>query len=250
MDVLVLGDSDSGGTFNAGQSWPKLVEASLPGGEPASVRSIAFSAVPAGAPAFAERKVLELKPDVVIVLVGAFGFTFGFVELRIQRIFGKRAASWSKRLESRFDAQTRRPGHKLYRLNKLGRRLARTVIGTEPLTTREQLTANFREVFRTLARLENTEVIAVTYPGIGQHAHRPRAEAERRRFFADLKAAAESHHYTWVSTEGLFIDLPDWHAYALDELHFNAFGHERMAATVRSTLTETAERAGRAGAGS
>lgn len=229
MKVLVLGDSDSAGTFNGGITWTKLVEASLSDGEPVSVRSVAFSAVPAGAAAFAERKVRELSPDVVILLVGGFGFTFGFVELRIQRLFGKRAAAWSKRVESGFDARTRRPAEAPNRLNKFGRGLVRRVIGTEPLTTREQLTTNFREVFQALARLEDTDVIALTYPGIGHHAHRRHARVERRRFFADLKRSAETHHFVWVSTEGMFDDLPDWHSYAVDELHFNQLGHERIA---------------------
>lgn len=240
MEVLVLGDSDSSGAFNKGVSWLQLVEGSLPGGEPASVRSIGFSPVPLGAAAFAERKVREIQPDVVIVMVGAYGFTFGFVELRVRRLLGERAARLSKRLESGFDARTRQPGGPPGRLNKLGRRFARTVIGTECLTTREQLTENFTEVFRTLARLEDTTVIAVTYPGIGDHAHRGKVPALRRRFFADLKVAAEAHHIAWVSLEGLFADLPDWRTYAVDELHFNQFGHERVAEKVRTALGNVA----------
>lgn len=240
VEVLVLGDSDSSGAFNKGVSWLQLIEGSLPGGEPSTVRSIGFSPIPAGAAAFAERKVRELHPDVVIVMVGAYGFTFGFVELRVQRLLGQRAARLSKRLESSFDARTRKPGGPPSRLNKLGRRFARTVIGTECLSTRQQLTENFKEIFRTLARLENTAVIALTYPGIGDHAHKGKVSALRRGFFADLKVAAETHHITWVSLENLFDDLPDWRAYAVDELHFNQFGHERVAEKVRPALATVA----------
>lgn len=236
MEVLVLGDSDSSGAFSDGVSWLQLLEGSLTGGEPSAVRLVRFSPIPAGAAEFADGKVRELKPDVVIVLVGAYGFTFGFVELRVRRLLGQRAAKFSKRLESGFDARTKGRAGRPSRLNRLGRRIARAVIGTEPLTTREQLTANFKETFRTLARLEDTEVIAVTYPGIGHHANTGKVPQLRKAFFAELKEYAEAQHLTWVSLEGLFADLPDWRTYAIDELHFNPFGHERVAEQVRLAL--------------
>lgn len=239
MDILVLGDSDSAGAFNGGVSWPALVEAAcnLAGHGPLSIRSIPFSAVPASSAAYAARNVSELRPDLVIVPVGAFGFTFGFVELRVQRLFGDRAARWYKRLEARLDARTRGAATSPRGLNRLGRSLSRRLIGTEPLTTRAQLTANFGDLFRALARIEDVDVIAFSYPGIGDNAHTRDAPRLRALFFADVKAAVESHHYSWVSLSNLFDAYPDWHAYALDELHFNETGHRRIAEVLLTAVT-------------
>jgi hypothetical protein len=108
----------------------------------------------------------------------------------------------------------------------LARRLARSIIGVEPITTREVLTDHFLSVFRALAKAENTQVIVVAYPGIDPSAHIPPKNAERPAFFADLEFAARGHHFTWVALEPRFTGFDDWRAYGADSLHFNELGHQ------------------------
>jgi lysophospholipase L1-like esterase len=233
MDILVLGDSDSSGEHTGGVSWVQMLEFDLrQSGIDANVRSIGFSAVPASAPNYAERRVAELKPDVVVVMVGAWGFTYTMVQLQVEALFGKRVKEWYVWLEHRFESQTRTPGADPPPLNRLARRAVRRVIGTRAQISREQLTERYREVFRRLARFEDTDVIAMTYQGIGDHVEAGNMPAQRRRFFAEVQRAADEHHYGWVHEPELFADLPNWHDYAIDELHFNVLGHRRILGTI------------------
>ena len=233
MNILVLGDSDSAGEHTGGTSWVQLLESELRrGGVQAHIRSIGFSAVPASAPDYAERRIRELKPQVVIVMAGAWGFTYTMVQLQVEALFGKRVKDWYVWLEHRFESRTRTPGAEPPRLNRLARKAVRRIIGARAQISREQLTEHYREVFRRLARFEDTDVVVMTYQGIGDHAQAGNMPAQRLLFFADLQRAAEGHHYGWVHEPGLFDDLPNWHDYAIDELHFNMLGHERILRTI------------------
>ncbi len=168
----------------------------------------------------------------VVLLVGSCAFTFGFVELRIQRLFGTRVAALAKRLEAWFDRSTRGPGASPTHLHRAVRRVVRAAIGTEPLTTREQLTQNYLETFRALARFEHLYVVLMAYPGVGAHAHTPRDQAQRKLFFDDMRAAADRHHFGWVDLRQHFDGSRDFSGFAVEELHFNLAGHQRSAAAM------------------
>lgn len=165
-------------------------------------------------------------------MAGAWGFTYTMVQLQVEALFGRRVKSWYAWLEHRFESRTRTPGAEPPRLNRLVRKAARRVIGARAQISREQLTERYREVFRWLARFEGTDVIAMTYQGFGDHVAPPGIRAQRRRYFADLQKAAEGHHYGWVHEPDLFADFPNWRDYAIDELHFNMLGHERVLGTI------------------
>jgi lysophospholipase L1-like esterase len=233
MEIVVLGDSDSSGEHTGGTSWVHLLGADLrQSGIDANVRSIGFSAVPVSAPDYAERRVGELKPDVVIVMVGAWGFTYTMVQLQVEALFGARVKGWYVWLEHRFESRTRTPAVEPPMLNRFARKAVRQLIGARAQISREQLTERYREVFRRLARFEDTDVIAMTYQGIGDHVEVGNMPAQRRRFFAEVRRAAEEHHYGWVHEPELFADLPNWRDYAIDELHFNVLGHRRILGTI------------------
>lgn len=241
MNILVLGDSDSSGEHTGGTSWVQMLEAELRQcGLEANVRSISFSAVPLNAPNYAERRVAELKPDVVVVMVGAWGFTYTMVQLQVEALFGKRVKGWYVWLEHRFDSGTRAPGDVPPLLNRLARKSVRRVIGARAQIGRKELTERYREVFRRLAPFEDTDVIAMTYQGIGAHVLAGDMPAQRLRFFADLQRAAEGHHYGWVHEPELFADLANWRDYAIDELHFNVLGHKRILGTIAPKILERA----------
>ncbi len=233
MKVLVLGDSDSGAALG-GVAWPQLVEARLAeaGDDEAEVTSVNFSAVPATAAEYGERRVREIGPDLVVLLVSTSGFTFRFVEARVRRIFGRRAARWAKRVESGFEAVSRGPTGETGRVNRVGRGLARGVVGTEPLTSRGDLTRNYEDVLMALARFEELDVVALVYPGMGDHARRGNAPAERQLFLADIRRAVESHRFGWLLLNDVFGDSADARRYMLDGLHFNAAGQEAIAGAV------------------
>lgn len=237
MQVLVLGDSDSSGRHTGGVSWPGLLEASLAesSGGPVSVTSVGFSVVPDDAHVFAEKKMAQLKPDAVVLVLGSFGFTAGFVWLRVQQLFGKRAGRWYRRIEERFDDSTRAETGRLRWHNRLGRSIVRRVIGTKSFSTREKVTQNYIAVFRTLSRFEDSEVVILAYPGLGTHATEGKGPELRKLFFADMRAAAEEHHFAWVDGVKVF-EGTNASEVKVDDLHFSAAGHGLMAAAVGKAI--------------
>jgi lysophospholipase L1-like esterase len=243
VKVLVLGDSDSSGSFSGERTWTDGVRDGLQAerGDDVMLESIAFSALPPTAAPYAERKLRQLEPDLVILPVGSFLFTAGFVWVRVRRLFGDRAGRWYRAMEERWDRQTRDRGRIRSALNRYSRTAVRLVIGTQPLSTREAITDSYRDVFRTIARFEHVHVLVMTYPGLGDHARRGQAPAARKRFFADVRAAAESHHYTWLEGTDIFAgidysDLTEFH----DGLHFNQKGQQLIADAVLGALARTA----------
>ncbi|MGE3074692.1 MAG: SGNH/GDSL hydrolase family protein [Dehalococcoidia bacterium] len=237
MQILVLGDSDSAGMLTGGASWPQILERDLSDelGSPVSVRSVGFSAMPENAFEFAEKKVREASPDVTVVVLGSFGFTAGFVWLRVQKLFGKRAGRWYRRWEERFDGATRDDGGRPGRVNVSGRWLVRHLIGTGTYSTREKITENYLKVFRVLSRFEDMQFVIFAYPGIGEHARQGKGPALRKKFFGDLRAVAEDYHFRWVDGAAAFAGM-DFAELRLDDLHFNPRGHAILANAVKDAV--------------
>ena len=240
MKVLVLGDSDSAGRFMTGKTWPELVEAGLAATSEREAKVVMepFSALSPSAHEYAERKVAEHAPDAVVLLLGSFGFTATFTWLRVQQLFGKRAGRWYRRIEVRFDAGTRTEAGAPGRRNRFARLAVRKLIGAKAFSTREKVTGNYREVFRTLARSEDRAIIVFAYPGIGRHAREGTGPAERKKFFGDLRPLAEEYHFGWIDGVAVFAGFA-LDALKLDELHFNETGHAVIAAAVEAELLRT-----------
>lgn len=230
MKGLILGDSDTDGSRTGGVHWPDMVITDLAAaGVGLTLDSVRFSAVPTNSPAYAERKMRELAPDIVIVPVSAWVFAVLFVEFRVQRLFGKRAAHLYKRWETRFERATRRGAPEPAGANKVGRSLARRIIGADPQVSPAQLADNYHELFRILARFEDTQVVAMMYPGINRATLPARVARARADFVARVKKSADSFWFGWVSGEDMFPLSVDMKAFALDEVHFNEAGHRRIA---------------------
>ncbi|MEO8541396.1 MAG: SGNH/GDSL hydrolase family protein [bacterium] len=231
MRILVLGDSDSAGDHTGGSNWPDFVRDGLhaTGIPDVTFDSVRFTAVPANAPAYATRKVSELAPDVVILPVSAWPFTHKLVEYRVQRLFGKRAARWYQRWEHRFDNATRKPGSSPSGVNQAARSALRRLIGTSSQMGANELADHYREVFRALARFEDTQVVAMMYPGVTRASLSPRVAAMRVRFANEMRAAAEVHRFGWVDGASVFPAGVDIRTFALDDLHFNEAGHRLIA---------------------
>jgi hypothetical protein len=241
MDLLVLGNSDTAGLFSGGDTWTQVLRQRLngSGADVNTVTEIRFSPNGAGAAAFAERKARELESDVIILPVGTFAFTVGFVWVRVRSLFGSRVAGWYRRIEDGFDRRTRMPGAKSSGINRFGRRAVRAVLGAEAMVSAESLAESYCAVLRSLARVEEAQVVVMVYPPEeGPYLVRGDLMKKRSLFLETIEAEAARHRYPVVRAEDVFSHRPDGAPMTTpDGFHLNAEGHrllgEAMAGAVR-----------------
>lgn len=240
MNILVLGNSDTRGTFVDGPTWTAVLRMAVAtrSGAPVDLSEVAFSAVSASGPAYAERKIRELRPDVVILPLGTFAFSVGFTWKRIERLFGKRIAARYRRAEEAFDRRTREPGNEPRRLNRLGRNAARRIVGTQPLVSQRQLTDSYLEVIRAVARVEDVDLLLVAYPPEqGKHVTIRNLAAKRAEFLAGIRAEASRRHYRLVDSAPLFAAAPPGDdLLTADGFHLQRRGHELLGLAVAEAL--------------
>ena len=240
MDILVFGDSDTSGRFTGGTPWPELLTSELDalGLGPVSIQQSAFSPVPANSAEFAAKKVRQLNPDVAILIVASFPFTAKFVWLRVERVFGKRAGRWYKRLEDGFDGSTRGKGGGRDTVNRLARWTVPKVLGRAGYSSREQVTAHYRQTFQALAQFEDTRLVVFSYPGLAASTSNAWATKQRAVFFKELKAAAEEKRLPWVDGIEIFSGRAREEVMA-DGFHFNQAGHRIIADALRGVIVAT-----------
>ncbi len=232
MKILVLSNSDTVGAMAAGPTWTERVRDTRPASDlPVTLTTMFFAPVGAGAASYVARKVVAGAADLVLVPIGTYAFTVGFVSKRVERLFGTRVAARYRRLERGFDQSTRGRGGVRSRLNGLARTFARRVIGTAPLATVSEVSNTYEQIFGSLARLEQALVVVVTYPpegGLGR-----RHLDERRQCFKQLREAANRHHFAWVDgTEAVASLAPGEEAVTPDGFHLSPAGHRAMAEAV------------------
>ncbi len=253
VKILVLGNSDTAGEFVHAKTWTRVAAdvVTEQSGETAEITEVRFGAIGARAAEVAERKVREFEPDLVILPAGTFAYTVGFVGVQVRHRFGKRAGRLYKRLEGAFEQRTGsgnggQPGGAKAALNHAGRKLARTVIGARPLTTQEELTEGFRQVLHAIARVEAVDVLLVAYPAeTGRLANKKLATPARRmRFLADIRQAAEAHHYRLLVADRQFAAHPEGSLITADGFHLNEAGHRVLGEAVAAAILERAERPG------
>ena len=254
VKILVLGNSDTAGTVAGAKTWPRVAAdlVSAQGLAVTELNDVSFSAVGGRAAEFAERKVRELEPDLVILPIGTFAYTVGFVWVQVRERFGVRAATLYRRLEQSFERRTgsrsggSRSPAKLA-VNHAGRRFVRAIIGARPLTTQEELTENYRQILRAVARIEAVEVLVVGYPmESGPLAKKKLTTPARRlRFNADIREEAEAHHYRMLIADDVFAGHPDGNLITPDGFHLNAAGHRVLGEAAAVVIMEDAADAGR-----
>ena len=239
MKVLALGNSDSRGAHITGPIWSEVARAQLEAelSEAVSFENIPYSVIGATAISYAERKLAEFEPDIVVLPVASYQFTAGFTWVRVQRLFGAKAGRWYRNLEERFEKQTRGKGSLGDGLNRIARVTLRRLIGTEPMATRQQVTDAYGELIRALSRHEDLGVVLVTYPGRGAHAKSRKAKRERAIFFPEVEAMATRHHFPWVNGETVFdAAAPGDVIHSVEGLHFNDYGHQILGAAVAGAI--------------
>lgn len=249
MKILVLGNSDTAGTLAGARTWPQVASdlLSAQGVAVTEINEIRFSAVGERAAEFAERKVREFEPDLVILPIGTFAYTVGFVWVQVRERFGVRAATLYRRLEGGFERHTGSGGggsrtSTRSAINRAGRRLVRAVIGTRPLTTQEELTGSYRQILRAIARIETVEVLVVNYPGeTGPLAKKKLSTPDRRlRFLADIRKEAEAHHYRMLIADEAFAAHPEGSLITPDGFHVSAAGHRVLGEAAAAVIMEGA----------
>src|SRR5687768_9207086 len=127
MKLLVLGNSDTSAAFSGGASWAAQVREGLERerGELIEYEHVTFGPFGRASSEVAEATVRDSEADIVILPLGDFAFTTGFVWRRLQTVFGRRVARWYRRREERFDAATRAKSRGRATINSVARRSAR-----------------------------------------------------------------------------------------------------------------------------
>lgn len=239
MKILVLGDSDTSARRAGARSWTQVATDRLAEETGGPVELIETTLLPVGerAPRVARSRVDEHQPSVVILPVGAWIFATGFVWLRVRRLFGERVGRWFRGIEMSFDGATKTGGPIRRRANRAVRWLARTTIGTEPFTTREEGTRAIEAILRELSQVEDIQVLAVAYAGVAVTKNNPAMARERLIFLDSVRAAAERHHFGWVDCSAEFSDAEaTMETIDRDGLHVSREGHELLGELVAASL--------------
>jgi hypothetical protein len=242
MKLLVIGSSDTGGSTlpDPSQAWPFLVAAEIEPiiGEPLDVTDLPL--VPAGPKAVprVEAALAKAEPDIVVFAFGGYHFLVGTVGLRVRRRYGERAYRLFRRLELRFEGMTADAHGGRARLNRAGRRLARIVIGAEPLATEEEVTSIELEIMRQLSQREGTIVVIMYAPPLADGVDRENKGANRRlavhRDF--MNAAARRHHFLIADCIPGFAAAATSPLRHSDGVHKNAAGHRIQADAIMAAL--------------
>lgn len=228
MRVLVLGNSDTSGRFRPGPTWATMVADGLRQRLDADVELVnhGLTIVDSASAAYAERRVREVEPDLVLLPFGTMAFTVPFVWKRVERFLGKRAGRRYRRFEASFERTTREKGRARDAFYRGAKRAVHLTIGAEPLSTRERVTDGARAVIDALARVENTQVVLLAAASRGPQHDRPGARQRRRAFLDDVRAAALERHFLFLDSDDAFTaDMSDLDVKNRDGLHQTPEAH-------------------------
>ena len=184
MQLLVIGSSDTTGITLADPSlaWPNAVGAQLSKllGEPVDVANVPVVPVGPKAVPRVEAALERHQPDIVVFSFGAYHFIVGTVGNRVRRRYGERAYKLFRKLEVRFESKTENKEGGPARLNRAGRWLARHTIGTEPLSTKEEVTRIETDIMRLLSQQEHLTVVIMLAPPLADSLSRENKGANHR----------------------------------------------------------------------
>ena len=207
MKILVLGHSDSDGSrlANPRDGFPSLLQRML------AERGIQADAVhrylypgPTAA-AFVAKQLERQHPDVVVLATTTHSVVVELVSNRVRERWGERAGRLAERAERavarRADRLPPRATAVATRLRRAGRRL----VGTRPALTEQGLIQSYEDCMMALAQAENVHTIiggGIGYIGEIQRLN-PGIDARQAKLQAKFRAAAEAHHFDWLSHEAV-----------------------------------------------
>jgi hypothetical protein len=238
--MLVFGNSDTRGAAVDCPTWTELVRAELSQRDELEFVDRNFVPLGPGAPRFAEGLVTEACPDALILPLSEYVFWAVSVELQVRRRLGSRVAGAFKRTERRFDRfAAGGPGIR-GASHRAVQSVIRRTVGTRAAATAAEVAATYGEVIRRLARIEELDVVVVSYPLSPLPAlQSPKMRAARAGFIRDVRASAERHHMHWVDGDELVAraGLNPESAYAPDGVHIGTAAHPLYAAAVLDALS-------------
>jgi hypothetical protein len=246
MRICVLGHSTSSGDWlpDRALAYPWLIAATLADatGEEVSVSHYSFVPMGGRAVSYGMAKVDECDPDIVIVPVASFVSCVGTVGERVRRRWGERWFRAFHRAERTFDGRTaNRPGAR-GRLNRVGRRITRKVLGTATFTTVEDSVQVYTDLFRGLARREGMTVAAIVEPSWPAWVDRenPGANPGHHDLRDRVRAVAVQHHVLWAEGDTTYDVHPDRDAlYFADGVHKTIAGHHAYYEALIPVLLDT-----------
>jgi hypothetical protein len=243
--MLVIGSSDTGGRSlsDPSQAWPNLVAAELGTalGQPVEPVDVPIIWMGPKAVPRALKALDEDQPEVVVFAYGAFHFIIATVEQRVLHRYGKRAHRLYKRLERRFEKSTRSDGAPPKRVNHLGRRIARRIIGVDTPSTREEVTALQSEVLRELSQREGVVVVMLAAPDVPgwMVQDNPRANLLLGAHREHMTQIGVGHHFLIADCVEEFRAAADRDRLSTaDGIHKSAEGHLIQARSVMKVLLE------------
>ncbi len=182
--MLVIGSSDTTGITLADPSlaWPNAVGTQLSKtlGEPVDVANVPVVPVGPKAVPRVEAALEKHQPDLVVFSFGAYHFIVGTVGNRVRRRYGERVYRLFRKLEVRFESKTENKDGGPARWNRAGRWIARHTIGTEPLSTREEVIRIETDIMRLLSQRENLTVVIMLAPPLAESLSRENKGANDR----------------------------------------------------------------------
>lgn len=247
MRCLVLGHSGTAGfgLQSPAQTWPAVLGNLLTGsGDEAWIVS-AIPLFPVGDRAvdYAIRRVQEIEPDMVVLPLNAYPCAVPVVSASVRHRFGTRAERLYMRLERAVEQGLgKRDGGKGAALRTVGQRWARLVLGTQAMTTVEEVGRVYREILRRLARLEGVQVVVLAEAPFGDSVRRRSRGLSGmvRELHGLVRHTAEDHRFLWCDAgQWLVQDSGDsyWNP---DDVHLSERGNARygemLAASLRSRL--------------
>ncbi|MFN8505986.1 MAG: GDSL-type esterase/lipase family protein [Dehalococcoidia bacterium] len=238
---LVLGHSGTRGEgLDGAPPWPVLLEALLAAhGVPARIAAIDLFPNGAKAADFALRKVVESRPDAVLVSLNAFPCAVPVVSREVRERFGERAGSVYAKVErawQRHTAERRAPAA----IERTVRMIAHRAVGARPMLTVAAAAEAYVLVLERLTALEGPRPVVigeVPFSAALRRRH-PRAMARVRELQALVRPVAESRHIDWIDLGEELAGTPDGDLWQTDGVHLSARGNELYAAALARRLRD------------
>lgn len=231
--VLVLGHSGTAsyGEVEARDTWPALIaRASEASGALLDVRAVTLFPAGPRAVEFAARAVERSQPDIVILSVNAFPCAVPVTVQRV-RFLGRRAQRWYRAIERAVLA------HAGARASGAARRLARRVVGAEPLASVEEVSRVYTAILRDLAAREQLTVVAICEASFATSIRRrfPAVLTRVAQLHAAVRPVAAKHHVLWLDADVLAAADRDALFYH-DGVHLSLEGNRQYAALLVEAL--------------
>ncbi|MGH2634405.1 MAG: hypothetical protein ACRDG3_13430, partial [Tepidiformaceae bacterium] len=235
MRILVFGHSDSAGIQlpDASAAWPFVLQRLLAEDAKQQFELKHEVLVPLRADAVetVTAAVRAFEPDLVFLHLNPYSFAIQVVGLRVRQRFGKRAATWYRRCESRFDRATSQ-GRVRRHLNSGARWSARRIIGVAAIAAYPAVVGAYTNILHQLAHSEDLQVVVMGGSRLGTalQSVTPGMVDAIARFATEMEGVTREHRFIWFDTETSVAGPGRDELFLADGVHRSPQGHQRLAA--------------------